>query len=230
MSKPICFIAARGGSKGVPGKNIRILGKKPLIAYSIEAALDSNAFSSVVVSTEDKKIAHIAKQYGAEIPFTRPRKLATDSVGGEDVLIHGVKKLYTLGYNFDIIQLRDCTCPFFDKKDLVGSIKLYKKMKSDTVMGVYETHHNPYFNIMELDRRGNLKVCKKSKNKIKNRQDATKVYQLVGLFTVNAKKLLKYGTWYLQKIHPYEIPSERGLMIDTEYEWKIAELIIKNKN
>ena len=109
MTKSICFIAARAGSKGVPGKNIRILNGKPLIAHSIEAALDSKIFSSVIVSTEDKKIARIAKEYGAEIPFIRPKKLSTDAVGGEEVLLHGIKKLFSLGYNFDIVQMRDCT-------------------------------------------------------------------------------------------------------------------------
>ena len=227
MKKPICFIAARAGSKGVPGKNIRILGKKPLIAHSIETALDTNLFSSVIVSTEDEEIAKISKKYGADIPFMRPKKLATDTASGEDVLLHGIKKLFSLGYDFDIVQQRDCTCPLFTKDDLKDAINLHQKEKLDIVMTVYETHHSPYFNIMELNKKGFLKLCKKSKIKIKNRQEATRVFQLVGLFTVDAKKMLKYGTYLLPKIKPSIIPIERGLMIDTEYEWKIAELMFK---
>lgn len=230
MKKPICFIAARAGSKGVPNKNIRLLGGKPLIAHSIEAAIDSNIFSAVIVSTESPKITKIAKRYGAEIPFMRPKKLATDSVGGETVLLHGIKKLYSLGYDFDIVQLRDCTCPFIRKKDLRGAIHLLEKSNSDTVMGVYKTHHTPYANLMETNSEGFLEASKKTKKPIQNRQESPIVYQLIGLFTLYAKKMLKYGTWKMPKILPYEIPIETGLMIDTEYEFKLAELIFKNKH
>lgn len=227
--KSICFIAARKGSKGVPKKNIREIGGKPLIAHSILAALETGIFESVVVSTEDKEIAKIAKEFGAEVPFIRPKYLATDSASGEEVLLHGIKKLYSKGYNFDTVQLRDCTCPFIRKKDLIGSINLLEKTQSDCVMATYRTHHNPYVNLLEKDAKGNLKVSKKYFKKIKNRQDAPIVYQLVGLFTINAKKMIKYGTWNMPKTIPYEIPIETGLMIDTEYEFKIGELIFKNK-
>ena len=88
--KSICFIGARGGSKGVPRKNIRKLGKKPLIAYTIESALKSNLFEHVIVSTEDTEIANISKKFGAEVPFIRPKKLATDSAGFADVMIHAI--------------------------------------------------------------------------------------------------------------------------------------------
>ena len=118
MKKSICFIGARGGSKGVPRKNIRKIGGKPLIAYSIESALKSKIFSHVIVSTEDKEIASISERYGAEVPFLRPKKLATDRIGFAPVLYHGIKKLYSLGYDFDIIVQRDCTAPFIRIKDV----------------------------------------------------------------------------------------------------------------
>ena len=92
--KPICIIAARGGSKGVPNKNIRKLGNIPLIAHSIKTAIETNFFSSVIVSTENVKIAKIAKQYGANVPFLRPKKLATDNASMTDVLLHAIGKLH----------------------------------------------------------------------------------------------------------------------------------------
>ena len=113
MSKAICFIAARGGSKGVPKKNIRKLGKKPLIAHSIEQSLESGIFSHVVVSTEDPEIAKISKKYGAEIPFMRPKNLATDNSSMDDVVKHGIKKLESNGYSFDVLVSRDCTATLF---------------------------------------------------------------------------------------------------------------------
>mgnify|MGYP003995123473 FL=1 len=178
--KSVCFIAARGGSKGVPRKNIRMLVNKPLIAHTIEKSIDSGSFSNVIVSTEDKEIAKIAKQYGAEVPFMRPKKLASDTTGMAEVMIHGINKLHSLGYNFEIIVNRDCTVPFIRNSDIESSIKLLKKKKCDAVYGVYVQHFNPYFNMMEMDSNGFLKFSKKMKNRPHRRQDAPKVYQLNG--------------------------------------------------
>ena len=227
--KPVCFIGARGGSKGVPKKNMKLLNGKPLIAYSIENALNSNIFSSVIVSTEDEQISKIAKKYGAEVPFIRPKKLATDSAGMDEVIIHGIKKLRSLGYVFDIIVNRDCTVPFIRNSDIAKSIKLLRKKKCDAVFAVYRQHHNPYFNMMELVTNGYLNYSKSLRNSIKRRQDAPIVYQLNGLFSIYADRLLKYGKWRLLKALPYEIPPETGLMIDTEFEFQIAEMITQGK-
>lgn len=227
--KPICFIAARGGSKGVPRKNIRLLAGKPLIAHTIEAAKKSKIFSSVIISTEDKKIANIAKKYGADVPFLRPKKLATDSATMNDVLLHGIQKLQSLGYKFDTIVIRDCTVPFILIKDIKGSVSLMKNNKCDIVCGVYKQHHNPYFNMMEPDSKGFLHFSKKTKSRIIGRQQAPIVYQLNGLFVINLKQFLKYKKFYMPKTLPYEIPYETGLMIDTPFEFQLAECIAKMK-
>jgi len=227
--KPICFIAARGGSKGVPRKNIRLLAGKPLIAHTIESALHSNIFNSVIVSTEDPRIATISKKYGAEVPFIRPKKLATNSASMDDVILHGIKKIRELGYKFDIIVNRDCTVPFIRNFDIKGSITLLKRKKCDIVCGVYKQHLNPYFNMVEPNPNGILKFSKSLHKKIKNRQDSPTVYQLNGLFTMFVDKLLKYKRVYMPKMLPYEIPPETGLMIDTEFEFQIAEMIASRK-
>ena len=100
MTKPICIIPARAGSKGVSNKNIRLIAGKPLISYTIKSALESKIFSHVIVTTEDKKIAAIAKKYGAEVPFLRPKYLATDSTPMAPVILHAIKKLNSLGFFF----------------------------------------------------------------------------------------------------------------------------------
>ena len=100
MTKPVCIIPARGGSKVVPKKNIRLIAGKPLIYYTIKSALESKIFSHVIVSTEDKKIASIAKKYGAEVPFMRPTNLATDRTAMEPVLLHAIKKLNSLPLDY----------------------------------------------------------------------------------------------------------------------------------
>lgn len=227
--KSICFIAARGGSKGVPRKNIRKLGKKPLIAYSIEQALDSGVFSDVIVSTEDPKIAKISKKYGAKIPFMRPKKLAKSNTSMDEVLIHGVQKLEELGYSFDILLNRDCTAPFIQTSALRSSINLLKKKKCDLVIAAYPSYLNPYFNMMELDKKGYLKFSKSKGGKRSiSRQLAPVVYQLSGLYAINIVSFKKYKKIFMPKILPYVIPPETGLMIDTKYEFRLAQAIMKN--
>ena len=227
--KSICFIGAREGSKGVPKKNIRMFNGKPLIAYTIESALKSNIFENVIVSTESEEIAKIAKKYGAEVPFMRPKKLATDKAGMYQVILNGIKNLKLLEYDFDILVNRDCTVPFIQNEDIKKSIKILKKQNCDAVYGVYKQHHNPYLNMMEVNSRGFLDYSKKVKKRIDNRQDAPIVYQLNGLFTINVKQLLKYKKWHLPKILPCEIQPVTGFMIDTEFEFQIAELILSKK-
>lgn len=227
--KSICFIGARGGSKGVPKKNIRLLNGKPLISYAIEAAINSKIFSHVIVSTENEEIAKIAKKYGAEVPFMRPKKLATDKAGMYEVILDGINNLKSLGYEFDILVNRDCTVPFIRNKDILKTINLLKRRKADAVYGVYKQHHNPYFNMMEVNSKGFLEYSKKIGNSVKSRQSAPIVFQLNGLFTINVKRLLEYGKWHMPKILPYEIPTETGFMIDTEFEFQIAEMIANEK-
>ena len=229
MTKPICFIAARGGSKGVTRKNIRLLAGKPLIAYAIESSIKSKIFSHVVVSTEDKEIARISQKFGAEVPFLRPKKLATDSAGMTEVVLHGLKIFRTLGYDFDSFVNRDCTVPFLRNKDVAGSIRLLKRKNCNAVFGVYRQHLNPYFNIMELDSNGFLKIVKDEEKRPISRQTAPIVYQLNGLFTYNTEKFFEYRNDVLLNALPYEIPIETGFMIDTEFEFKLAEFIIQKK-
>jgi len=114
------------------------------------------------VPTEDRQIARIAKSYGAEIPFMRPKKLARDSTSMNDVILHACRKLRSMGYDFDILVNRDCTAPFVSNLDVKGSINLLKRKKCDTVVAVYKTHLNPYFNMMEFNSKGILDFCKKN--------------------------------------------------------------------
>jgi len=225
--KPICFIAARGGSKGVPGKNLKKIGGRPLIAHTIRKALKSKIFSHVIVSTEDKRIANIAKQNGADVPFLRPKYLATDNATTIDVILHTVKKLETLGYKFDIIVNLDVTVPFLRMDDVKGAVQLLKRKNCDGVFGVYKQHLNPYYNIVEKNSRGFLKIVKPLKNRPNSRQSSPVVYQMNGLHVMRKESIKKSKTWYTSKILPFEIPIETGLMIDTNFEFQIAKHMFK---
>lgn len=225
----VCIIPARGGSKGVPKKNIKKINGKPLLGYVIESALKSKIFSHVVVSTEDNEIAKIAKKFGADVPFKRPKSLASDYAPMDKVLLHAVKTLYKLDYDFDIFVWRDATTPFISSVDIQKSIKMLKKNNASIVTGVYRQHLNPYFNIVEKNSNGFLKLCKPLKIKARSRQEAPPVFQLNGLYVYDAKKFLKLKKTDLSKTLPHEIPVETGLMIDTEFEFEIAKLLIEQK-
>ncbi len=224
-----CIIPARGGSKGVPKKNIKKINGKPLLGYVIESALKSKIFSHVVVSTEDNEIAKIAKKFGADVPFKRPKSLASDYAPMDKVLLHAVKTLYKLDYDFDIFVWRDATTPFIRSVDIKKSIKMLKKNNASIVTGVYRQHLNPYFNIVEKNSNDFLKLCKPLKIKARSRQEAPSVFQLNGLYVYDAKKFLKLKKTDLSKTLPHEIPVETGLMIDTEFEFEIAKLLIEQK-
>jgi len=225
--KPLCFIAARGGSKGVPRKNLREIGGRPLIAHTIRKALKSKIFSYVIVSTEDKQIAKIAKENGAEVPFMRPKYLATDNATTTDVILHTVKKLESMDYKFDVIVNLDVTVPFLRMKDVKDAVELLNKKKCDGVFGVYKQHLNPYYNIVEKNSKGFLKLVKPLKKRPTSRQSSPIVYQMNGLHVMRKNSIKKSETWYTPKILPFEIPIETGLMIDTPFEFLIAKHMFK---
>ena len=227
--KPICFIGARGGSKGVPKKNIKQIGGKPLIAHTIKSSLESKIFSHVIVSTDDNEIAKIAKKYGAEVPFLRPKKLATANASMDEVIVHAINKLFSLGYDFDVLVNRDCTAPFIRISDIKKGVSLLNKKKNDAVVAVYKTHLNPYFNMMELGSKGFLKFSKQTKKCVNNRQDAPVVYQLTGFQIINVTRFLKYKKIYMPRISPIEIPTKTGLMIDNEFEFQIADCMYRKR-
>ena len=169
----------------------------------------------------------VAQKSGAEIPFLRPKKLATDNASMKDVLLHGIQELHNFGYRFDVLVLLDCTVPFLRIKDILGTIKSLKAKKCDTVCGVYKQHLNPYFNIVELNSKGYLRLAKPTGTRPESRQKAPMVYQLTGLYTFDVKKFLKNKKTITSKMIPYVIPIETGLMIDTEFEFQIAKALFK---
>ncbi|MDC0884181.1 acylneuraminate cytidylyltransferase family protein [Nitrosopumilus sp.] len=229
MLKPICIIPARGGSKGVKRKNIRVLGKKPLISHTIKSALESDLFQDVIVSTEDAEIAEIAEKYNAKIPFMRPKKLAKDATTTEEVLLHTIKELRDLKYDFNTIMLRDCTVPFIDIQDMKKALQIFYKNKCDAVFASIKAHPNPYFGMMEIKKNGYLVQSKIPKSNVTRRQDSPIVYNVDGMFILNVKHFLKTKKISSGKIIPFEITKEHGHMIDFEFDFKIAELLVNSR-
>jgi CMP-N,N'-diacetyllegionaminic acid synthase len=222
-------ICCRGGSKGVPGKNIKLLNDKPLIAYSIQSAKDSKLIDELIISTDSNEIAEVAKKYGAKVPFMRPDSLASDTSSKWPVFIHAVEEFEKLtGKIVDYLVDLDVTVPLKKSEDIDGAIQLaLSNTNIDVVITGYEPERNPYFNMMEIKEDGFAEIVKKSSKPIVRRQDAPEVYSLTpAAYVVKKSALYDYEHWSNAKCKIYPIPRERAIDIDTEIDFKIVEFLI----
>lgn len=222
----LCIIPARGGSKGLPGKNIKELMGKPLIVYTIEHALASKYVDRVIISTDDVRIADIAKKYSVEVPFLRPGELATDYASTIDVLIHAIDWLRNNeDYNFDILVLLHVTTPLRKTEDLDNCIELLVENNADNVFSVTEAHRNPYFNMVEVQK-NTVKLVKKGN--FVTRQSAPKVFDMNSSIYVWWRDIFKEKkSIFLGKSNIYIMPKERSIDIDDHIDFKLAEMLLK---
>ena len=222
-------ICCRGGSKGVPGKNIRLLHGKPLIAYTIAVAQASQKINDLIISTDDVQIAAVAKALGANVPFMRPADLASDTASKWPVFIHALETYEKLsGKTVDYLVDLDVTVPLKTSADIDGAIALaLADPHIDVVITGYEPERNPYFNMMEVGTDGFAQIVKQAAKPIVRRQDAPLVYSLTpAAYVVKRSALYDYEHWSKArcKIHP--IPRERAVDIDTELDFKIVEFLM----
>ena len=207
----LCTICARGGSKGVPHKNIRQLQGKPLIVHTIQQALNSDIITRTMVSTDSEEIAAIAKESGAEVPFLRPKHLATDRAPKLPVLQHAVK-YYIRHFEFTpdyVIDLQP-TSPLRTIEDIKKCFDIIHFDSScDLVITGYKSNKNPYFDMVEIDQDGYVYLCKKTEKVIARRQDAKIVYAMNGSIYVWRTHILLNQTEIISgKVKIYEMPEE----------------------
>lgn len=226
----VCVIPARGGSKGLPGKNIKKFCGEPLIAHTIEQAKQSKYIDRVIVSTEDEDIARISLEYGAEVPFMRPMELARDSSSTVDVLLHAINWLENVDrYDFDILLLLHATTPLRSVEDINKSITLMVEENADNVFSVTEAQRNPYFNMVEFTKSGYAALVKQGN--FTTRQAAPLVYDMNSSIYVWWKELLKEKKKiFLDKTKIYVMPKERSIDIDDSMDFKIAEIMMEEQN
>lgn len=219
------FIFARGGSKGLPGKNIRPLGGKPLIAWSIEQALSVERISKVIVSTDSAEIANIALAYGAEVPFLRPAELASDVSPEWDSWRHALSFLKERdGILPKIMVSLPATAPLRAISDIDQCIDEYLLSEVDAVITVTEAHRSPYFNMVKKNANGTVNLVITSEKVISRRQDvpevfdiATVAYVLNPIFVMNKRSLFEGA------IKVVQVPIERAIDIDTLNDFELAE-------
>lgn len=219
------LICARSGSKGIKNKNIRKFNSKPLIFYPINLAKKINEIKTVSVSTDSKKIADISKNFGAEIPFLRPKKLSRDKSNEWDVWKHFAKKK-NFNSKDEILIVLPTTSPLRKIKDVQKCIKLYKQKKFDVVLMINKSNKNPYFNMMVKKKDNSLELCVKSKKNIVRRQDAPIVYDVTTFcYILSSKFLMKNKSLLSGKIGGIEVTAARSIDLDTELDLKIASLL-----
>lgn len=227
--KPLFLIPARGGSKGVPGKNIRLLAGIPLIAHSIRHALEVAPPEDVVVTTDSEDIADVARKEGANVPFMRPAELASDTAGSREVMLHAADFLNQRGKDYDCIVLLQPTSPLRNPEDIKKAISLYESTDADMVVSVNESASNPYYNIFETDTDGYLKISK-GDGGYTRRQDAPKTWEFNGaIYVIRLASLRKSVISRFPKILPLPISAESAVDIDTELDFLIASNLIESQ-
>jgi CMP-N,N'-diacetyllegionaminic acid synthase len=232
QQKFLGIITARGGSKGIPGKNIKNLLGKPLIAWTIERALECEYLEKIIVSTDDDEIAEISKKYGAEVPFKRPNELAEDTTPTWPVLQHALKFMEdNLSQSFRGIVLLQPTSPLREKEDIDGCIETFLKNDCEAVISVCESLDNPYFNMMEANADGFLDKCKKANPIPTRRQDAPPVFISNGaVYVFDREAIWKEKQADVKKILPFLMPREKSLDIDDKLDWEKAVFQLSQKH
>lgn len=227
----LCTICARGGSKEVKNKNIRLLAGKPLIAYTIKQALKWGKADNIIVSTDSENIKTVAEKYGAKVPFKRPEELAGDSSPKLLSIRHAlIESERIFDKKYDIVMDLDATAPLRKIKDLDNCLKIFLKKKPENLFSVVKAHRNPYFNMVEEKKNGFVKLCKKKSKSIISRQMAPVVYSMnasIYFFTrdflLNTKNLMPFS----DKTAVYVMDDISSYDIDREIDFKFIEILIK---
>jgi len=226
--KAVAFIFARGGSKGLPGKNIRLLGGKPLIAWSIEYALDVKRIGRVVVSTDSEEIASVARDYGAEVPFIRPAELARDDSPEWLAWRHALNFLReTTGELPEVMVSIPTTAPLRLALDIENCLDEYEKGGADMVITVTEAHRSPYFNMVKTNEDGTVGLVIPPTTVIARRQDVPLVLDMTTVaYVARPKFVMTHNSTFEGRVRAVNIPSERAIDIDTLLDFQIAECLL----
>lgn len=222
-SKALFIIPARGGSKGIPRKNIKKLCGRPLIHYSIEIARALAPDSHVIVSTDDDEIRETAEQTGLPVSYRRPAELGGDRVGSREVILDVMDWADREGIEYDKVVLLQPTSPLRTVEDVEGCMRLYSP-DADMAVSVTEASCNPYYDCFEVLADGSLHVAK-GEGLYTRRQDAPKALQMNGaVYVINPASIRRMALGEFPKRIPYEMPRERSVDLDTPLDWIIVDI------
>jgi N-acylneuraminate cytidylyltransferase len=230
--KTVAFIFARGGSKGLPGKNIRDFCGKPLIAWAIEAAFLSEGINRVIVSTDDLRIAEIALHYGADVPFIRPADLAGDESSEWMAWRHALNYLLVHeGFVPDYFLSIPCTAPLRLPSDIDACIAEYQKGECDMVITVTDSNRNPYFNMVTVDDITlNAKLVCIPSNTIARRQDAPECYDMTTVaYVAKTDFVMNEPSHFAGTVRAVFVPKSRAIDIDCQLDFDFAEFLMRKR-
>ena len=226
--KRLCTICARGGSKGVKGKNIRVLLGKPLIAHSIEQARASGLFDLIAVSSDSDEILDVARQWSCDYLIKRPVELATDQAAKLPVIRHCVAEVERLaGLTFDTLVDLDATSPLRTPDDIVNAVKLLEESGAGNVITAMPARRSPYFNLVELDANDIVHLSKPLQTAVVRRQDAPKCYDMnASIYIWRRPVLFEAATLFNPDTRLYVMPEERSIDIDSELDFQFVEYLM----
>jgi CMP-N,N'-diacetyllegionaminic acid synthase len=227
--KILGIIPARGGSKGVPKKNIKILGGKPLLEYTVKAALESKLLSRVILSSDDGEIIKIAENLGLEVPFIRPKNLAQDDTPSISVIKHALEFYMTQNEKFDAVCILQVTSPFREKDLIDNALQKFMMKNLDSLISVREvpSDFNPHW-VFERDTKDHLKIATGDDKIISRRQELPKSFYRDGaIYITKSEVVLELNSLYGKSIGYIESRNDRYINIDTPEDWRKAEELIK---
>lgn len=228
---PLYIIPARGGSKGIPRKNIKPLCGRPLIAYSIDAAIGAGAdVQSVILSTDDEEIADTARGLGLPVDYMRPAELATDTAGSREVILDVMDWADRRGMEYDCVVLLQPTSPMRTPDDVKEALAMYSP-DIDMVVSVKEASCNPYYNCFETDGVSGYLNISKGDGMVTRRQDAPKAWEYNGaVYVINPKSIKEKPMGAFTRRVPYIMPGSRSVDLDTPADWLVAEALMTTNN
>ena len=229
MKKILFVIPARGGSKGIPGKNIKPMGGVPLICRSIDIARKFVDDKDICVTTDSDEIIDVVKQHGMQVPFKRPDYLATDTASSYDVLIHAVDFYKSNGIDYDWMVLLQPTTPFRKEEDLRNMLDMMTD-DLDMVVSVKKAETNPYYNCYAVNEQGYLEKFIKTQTQIVGRQTKLPdIFEKNGsVYIIKIESLRKQKLNEFEKVHFYEMSKEYSIDLDEPLDWVFAEAVLNN--
>ncbi len=229
--KYVALICARGGSKGLPNKNIKLLGGVPLIGWAIKIADQIDRISKVIVSTDSNEIAEIAKDYGAEVPFIRPEGLAQDNSPEWLVWRHALDYLKSVNYELDGLIVIPPTSPLREVQDVISCINTFEKGNVDFVNTISDAHRSPYFNMVVVNNKGYSSLVIQQDDKIFRRQDAPDIFDITTVaYVVKPEFVYKSNNAFDGLVRSVYIPPERALDIDTLLDFEFVEYLFSKNS
>ena len=227
--RKLFLIPARGGSKGLPRKNVLPLAGRPMIEYTLDAAKGAmEDGDELCVSTDDSEIARVVKDYGVEVPFVRPEELASDTAGSEEVIRHALDWYKEKGLDFDLVVLLQVTSPLRNAEHVKEALELWSS-DIDIVVSVKESDSNPYYVLFEEDEKGYLQKSKAGN--FTRRQDCPKVYELNGaIYLIDPVRIQENFFKALTKKRKYLMDKRTSIDVDDSIDFKLAESLITDRN